>query len=228
MSSRLLLAAALAAVALPAAAQDRDPGGASQPPIVLAPVHTSDADARPGPAVRSAPRPPARARPDGRGGGSGAVLRVAVPVAGPLSDRRDPDAPPPRRVAAARTPVTGPLPNGREGGERVAPTAAPEVAVAPAASTAAGPAEGLALSTARPNPTAGPVAVTFRVEAPVDARVSVFDLQGRQVLVAHDGPAAPGLDHRLDLDLSALAAGAYVVVLQAGAERRSQLVQVVR
>ena len=78
-----------------------------------------------------------------------------------------------------------------------------------------------------PNPVRGAGAVTFRLDAEADVRVSVYDVLGREVGVLADGTYGAGA-HRAPFDASAFPAGAYVVRLVAGGEAHTARVTVVR
>ena len=88
------------------------------------------------------------------------------------------------------------------------------------------PAVAAALTVA-PNPSRGTAHVAFALAAPTQARVRVVDVLGRTVAVLADGALAAG-PHRLVLADAALSAGVYVVVLEAGGERLTRTVTVVR
>ena len=82
----------------------------------------------------------------------------------------------------------------------------------PAVSGEAGPPEpsaGLTLAV-EPNPSAHQTAVRWRQASAGSARVSVLDARGREVLVVADGPRPSG-EHRIEVDASGLAPGAYLV-----------------
>ncbi len=70
-----------------------------------------------------------------------------------------------------------------------------------------------------PNPFAERTAVVLRVAAPQRVRAEVFDVAGRRVAVLHDGPLAPGAEHRFTLDGRGLASGTYVVAVTGEAFR---------
>ncbi len=65
-----------------------------------------------------------------------------------------------------------------------------------------------------PNPADATARVRFELDAPSDARVSLFDALGREVAVLASGARAAGL-HDVDLDARGLAAGVYVLRLVA-------------
>lgn len=64
-----------------------------------------------------------------------------------------------------------------------------------------------------PNPVAASTAVRFRLGAAGHADVAIYDALGRRVRVLASGPHAAG-PHRLEIDASGLAPGAYVVTLR--------------
>ncbi len=105
------------------------------------------------------------------------------------------------------------------GGERVAfdrrtsePVASWAVASEPG--TPAPPADGLGLRVF-PNPTGGVATVALRLAAPERVRVSVIDVQGREVVAVYDGPAADG--QRVAIETAGLPAGSYLVRMTATA-----------
>ena len=63
-----------------------------------------------------------------------------------------------------------------------------------------------------PNPSAGRATVAFDLVAPATARVALYDVLGREVAVAADGPRGAG-EHRVALDVSALPTGLYLARL---------------
>ena len=84
----------------------------------------------------------------------------------------------------------------------------------------------LALSAA-PNPTRGATRISASLPEAGALRVAVLDLLGREVAVLADGNHEAGV-HELALDTSDLPAGVYVVALEAGAERLTERVTVLR
>lgn len=78
-----------------------------------------------------------------------------------------------------------------------------------------------------PNPVRGAASVPFTLAAAGDVRLRLVDVLGREVAVLADGPRVAG-EHRVALDASRLAAGVYVVVLDAGGQRTARTVTVVR
>jgi hypothetical protein len=108
----------------------------------------------------------------------------------------------------------------------VAPTAAPSDAVMGiAGATAAAKGLETALRPSAPNPTHGTARVAFTLAEATDARVTVVDVLGREVAVLHTGATEAG-DHVATT--AALPAGTYLVVLQAGNQRFTQPMTVVR
>ena len=86
---------------------------------------------------------------------------------------------------------------------------------------------GLSLALA-PNPTRGASAVRVRLAGPAHVRVSVHDLLGRQVALAHDAPLAAG-ESEVPIDAATLGAGTYLVRVDGGpAGVRSAPLTVVR
>ena len=68
-----------------------------------------------------------------------------------------------------------------------------------------------------PNPTSGAVTVEVGLEVAARVRVAVYDVQGREVAVMHNGPLASG--QRLEVETAAWPAGAYVVRVEDEAGR---------
>ena len=68
-----------------------------------------------------------------------------------------------------------------------------------------------ALSDVLPNPARTHAALTLTVARAQVVRLTVHDGLGRSVARLHDGPLAPGVEHRFTLDAGGLAAGVYVV-----------------
>lgn len=98
----------------------------------------------------------------------------------------------------------------------------------PGVATEAGPAGArLSISASSPNPVRTASTISFSTEAPVDARVAVYDVLGREVAVLADGAFTSG-SHSLRFDASALAPGAYVVRLTTDRATVSRTVSVVR
>jgi hypothetical protein len=85
----------------------------------------------------------------------------------------------------------------------------------------------LELLPSAPNPFAQTARLRYRLPEPAQVRLEVFDLLGRRVAMLVDGerPAGP---HEVQLDGSQLAAGPYFVRLTAGAETKTQQIQLVR
>ncbi|MFT4605738.1 MAG: beta-glucanase (GH16 family) [Rhodothermales bacterium] len=85
----------------------------------------------------------------------------------------------------------------------------------------------LALQRPYPNPTSGPVQLSYDLDEPGTATVQLFDVLGRQVLPPSKDFRAPGR-HWLNLDLSQLSPGVYFVRLDAAGATRTQRVVVSR
>ena len=100
----------------------------------------------------------------------------------------------------------------------------PVVAVAAAPELPA-PAD-LAL-TVEPNPSTSQAAVRWRQASAGAARVSVFDARGREVLVVSESYRPSG-EHRVEVDASGLAPGAYVVRVVAPSGSASGRLSIVR
>ncbi len=79
-----------------------------------------------------------------------------------------------------------------------------------------------------PNPVRDRARLTLTPSRDGLARVAVYDVRGREVLVAFDGAVVAGVPVSVSLDVGRLAAGTYLVVLDADGARASRPVQVVR
>ena len=84
-----------------------------------------------------------------------------------------------------------------------------------------------ALAAPYPNPARGAAQIPFSLAQASTARLTVFDLLGREVAVLVDGDRAAGA-HTEALDAGRLAPGVYVVRLSAGTEMQTQRLVVVR
>ena len=92
--------------------------------------------------------------------------------------------------------------------------------------TESGPATGVFGVQAFPNPVLGRATVRFSIQDQTDVRLAVYDVMGREVAVLQDGLlGASQYDAAFPSDL---AAGLYVVRLQAGAQTATTKVSVVR
>ncbi|MEM1054504.1 MAG: T9SS type A sorting domain-containing protein [Bacteroidota bacterium] len=87
--------------------------------------------------------------------------------------------------------------------------------------------ESLALSAPRPNPTRGRAEFDLTLDQAMDVSVQVMDLMGRTVATVADGTLAAG-QTTLGFDTADLAAGVYVVRIQAGGEVATRRLTVVR
>ena len=84
-----------------------------------------------------------------------------------------------------------------------------------------------ALGAPYPNPVSGRLTVPYALESEGYARVSVFDVLGREVAVVREGPARIGTSEAR-VDVSALASGLYLVVLEAAGQRAVRRITVAR
>ena len=80
----------------------------------------------------------------------------------------------------------------------------------------------LALRPPAPNPSRGAVAFTVDLPEAGTVRLALYDALGRRVALLHDGPLAAGA-HRIAWD-GAVAAGLYLVRLEAGGEMHTRTV----
>ena len=64
--------------------------------------------------------------------------------------------------------------------------------------------------TIAPNPMRDHATITLHLDAPVTARVAVYDMLGDEVALLHDGALEPG-EHRMSWEGDGIAAGQYVV-----------------
>ena len=84
------------------------------------------------------------------------------------------------------------------------------------------------LEAPRPNPTTGRTAVRFTVRDAEPVELAVFNVLGQKVLTAFDGPASPSETQSVEIDVSGLAAGVYVIRLQGAEGVATRQVTVVR
>ena len=96
-----------------------------------------------------------------------------------------------------------------------------------AVSSEGGASAEFALAAPYPNPARGAAQIPFSLAQASTARLTVFDLLGREVAVLVDGDRAAGA-HTEALDAGRLAPGVYVVRLSAGTEMQTQRLVVVR
>ncbi len=85
----------------------------------------------------------------------------------------------------------------------------------------------LTLATPAPNPVRDGAVVRFALPAPGDVRLALYDALGRAVW-RHAAAAQPAGSHHVSLDAGALAAGVYVLRLEAGGEVATRRVVVAR
>ncbi|WP_094545204.1 T9SS type A sorting domain-containing protein [Rubricoccus marinus] len=90
-----------------------------------------------------------------------------------------------------------------------------------------GLAEGVTLSAPRPNPAVGRVTFDLGLDRAMEVDVQVVDLMGRTIVTLAKGAFASG-ETELSLNASSLAAGVYVLRVQAGGEVVSRRMTVVR
>lgn len=100
-----------------------------------------------------------------------------------------------------------------------APSASPASVVA---------AETLRLDGPWPNPVRDRARLTVTAPADGHVRVSVFDVQGREVQVAFDGSLMADQLWPVALDLSQMSAGTYLVVVDTAGERTTKTFTVLR
>ena len=78
-----------------------------------------------------------------------------------------------------------------------------------------------------PNPFTETANIRYSLSEGVSIRLSVCDLLGREVALLYDGEQAAGL-HAAVFDASGLPVGVYVVILEAGAQKETQRMSLVR
>jgi hypothetical protein len=88
-------------------------------------------------------------------------------------------------------------------------------------------ASGVALSAPRPNPSAGQTSIVLSLGRGMTVRAQVVDLMGRVVATLAEGALSAG-DTTLELDASTMAAGVYVLRVEADGEVASRRMTVVR
>ena len=86
----------------------------------------------------------------------------------------------------------------------------------------------MAMTPMSPNPALSRATLSFTVAEAGAARVEVYNVLGQRVLTAFDGTATPGRSVDVDLDVSALAAGVYLVRLDSAGQTAVQQITVVR
>ncbi|WP_143537329.1 choice-of-anchor Q domain-containing protein [Rubrivirga sp. SAORIC476] len=85
-----------------------------------------------------------------------------------------------------------------------------------------------ALGTPQPNPSAGRTRVTFSVAEAAPVELALFNVLGQRVLTAFEGPVSATAPQTVDLDVSGLASGVYVLRLMSGGDVETRQVTVVR
>ena len=85
-----------------------------------------------------------------------------------------------------------------------------------------------ALLPARPNPMRARATLVFTVAESDKVQIELYNVIGQRVQTVYEGTALAGAEQRVDLDVSQLAAGVYVVRLQSGAEQATRRITVVR
>ena len=85
-----------------------------------------------------------------------------------------------------------------------------------------------ALLPARPNPMRARATLVFTVAESDKVQIELYNVIGQRVQTVYEGTALAGAEQRVDLDVSQLAAGIYVVRLQSGAEQATRRITVVR
>ncbi len=84
-----------------------------------------------------------------------------------------------------------------------------------------------ALLAPQPNPVSGRFELPFRLETSSHVSIDLYDLQGRRIARIADGAYQEG-DHTVGYDASALPAGTYFAIMQAGEARSSRTVTIAR
>ena len=90
------------------------------------------------------------------------------------------------------------------------------------------PSSTLQLAANYPNPFSARTSISFVVPTSGTARVTLYDLRGREVAVLFDGAVPGDQPQRVELDASDLAAGVYIYALDHAGQRVSRQLQVVR
>ncbi len=85
----------------------------------------------------------------------------------------------------------------------------------------------LAIRSVHPNPAAGEATVAFELAEAGPVRLALYDVLGREVTLALEGPRPAG-PHTATVQTAGLASGVYVVRLAAGGEVQSQRITVTR
>ena len=89
------------------------------------------------------------------------------------------------------------------------------------------PVAGVRLRPPSPNPVLDESVIAFDLAAPLHARLTVYDVRGREIARLVDASLSAGT-HRARFDATRLPAGTYIVRLEAGGERRTVQAVVVR
>ena len=84
------------------------------------------------------------------------------------------------------------------------------------------------LATPAPNPARGTATVRFTVRDAEPVELALYNVLGQKVLTAFDGPASPGAEQSVDLDLGGLASGVYVLRLSGTMDTVTRQITVVR
>jgi len=86
----------------------------------------------------------------------------------------------------------------------------------------------LGMSAPQPNPMQGRARVTFSVASAAPVELALFNVLGQRVLMGYSGPASPNTPQTVDLDVSGLASGVYILRLQSGDGMQTRQVTIVR
>jgi hypothetical protein len=97
----------------------------------------------------------------------------------------------------------------------------------PAVQVVIGQEQAAVITSVTPNPVVNESRVVLSLQQPAMTTVTVVDINGRTVATIHDGDLSAGT-HELTLDASALANGAYTIVVNADGASTSSTIRVVR
>lgn len=79
-----------------------------------------------------------------------------------------------------------------------------------------------------PNPVSTVATLSFAVNEPAEARVSVFNILGQRLRTLFDGVPTPGVNQTLRFDTNGLPNGIYFVQLEVDGQTRMHRITVVR
>jgi hypothetical protein len=88
--------------------------------------------------------------------------------------------------------------------------------------------EALKLTPPAPNPVSSTATLSFAVKEKAQAIVAVYDMLGRKAATLFDGSPTPRESNRLQLDVSSLSSGSYLIRLRADGQTETRRMTVVK